>query len=485
MVSEIELKLDVTPEAAEALLTSGLLPAEPAVSELRAIYFDTPGGELAAAGFSLRIRRTGDRRIQTVKAAGESAASLFVRPEWEQPVEADVPVLDDTTPVKALLGEQAGALRPVFEVVVTRRTWSVSWQETQIELTLDRGEIVAGDRRTPVCEIELELRSGDPAALFSYARRIDARAPLRLGVLTKAERGYRLLGPAFSAVAAEPVRLSKDMGVEAAFRAIAGSCLRQFRLNEALLARGDVEVVHQARVALRRLRSALAAFAPVVGDDTLDRLKDELRWLAGVLGAVRDLDVLIPERRDAAERAALEQARREALDTAIAALSSARARALMLDLSEWLACGDWRRRPSSADMRALPLRDFAIAALDRLRRKVKKRGRDLADLDDEARHALRKDTKKLRYAAEFFPCLFEGVKQQRRYRHFLETLKTLQDALGLLNDRANRSKHLAEAGLGGVFPEMEMPEKGTDAAKILKAAVEAHDAFCDAKRFWR
>ncbi len=483
LASEIELKLDMTPEAAEALLSSGLLPAEPAVSELRAIYFDTPEQELGAAGFSLRIRRTGDRRIQTVKAVGESVASLFVRPEWEQTVEDDVPVLDDTTPVKALLGARAGMLRPVFEIAVTRLTWPVVWQGAQIELALDRGEIVAGDRYTPVCEIELELKAGDPATLFSYARRIDAQAPLRLGVFTKAERGYRLRGPALIAAAAEPVHLSEDMGVENAFRAIAGSCIRQFRLNEALFERGNVEVVHQARVALRRLRSALTAFAPVAGDDALERLKDGLRWLAGVLGAVRDLDVLIPERRDAAERAALEQSRRKAFDKAAAALASPRARALMLDLSEWLACGDWRHRPSSAEMRAMPLRDFAISALGRLRRKVKKHGRDLADLDDEARHRLRKDAKKLRYAAEFFACLFHGRKQQRRYGHFLETLKTLQDALGMLNDRANTSRHLAEAGV--ILPETEVPESRADEAKMLKAAVEAYDTFCDARRFWR
>lgn len=482
MASEIELKMDLTPEAAEALLSSGLLPAEPVMSELRAIYFDTPEDELHAAGFSLRIRRTGDQRIQTVKAAGESAASLFVRPEWEQLVESDVPVLDDTTPLKALLGERARALRPVFEVAVTRMTWLVSWQEAQIELVLDRGEIVAGDRRTPVCEIELELKSGDPAALFSYARGVAAEAPLRPGVLSKAERGYRLLGPAFSSAPAEPVLLSQDMDVERAFRVVAGACLRQFRLNEMLFGRGDVEVVHQARVALRRLRSALAAFAPVVADDALGHLKDELRWLAGVLGAVRDLDVLIPEQRDAAARAALEQARREAFERATDALASPRAQALMLDLSEWLACGDWHHRPSLAEMRAMPLRDFAIAALDRLRRKVKRQGRDLADLDDGARHRVRKDAKKLRYAAEFFASLFQGRKQRRRYGDFIEALKTLQDALGVLNDRANTSRHLAEAGL---FRE-EMPQKkGADEAEILKVAVEAHDAFCDARRFWR
>ena len=407
-----------------------------------------------------------------------------MRQEWERIVDDDVPVLDDTTPVRGFLGARAAALHPIFEVTVRRLTWPVSWEETQIELVLDRGEIIAGDRRTRVCEIELEMKAGDPAALFSYARRIAVETPLHLGVLSKAERGYRLIGPALSSAAPEPVLL-EDMDVEHAFRVIAGACLRQFRLNEMLLDRGDVEVVHQARVALRRLRSAMAAFAPVVADGALERLKDELRWLAGVLGAVRDLDVLIPERREAAERAGLEQARREAFGRMVCDLDSVRARTLMLDLSEWVACGAWRQQPSSAEIRAMPLRDFAAAALDRLWRKVKKHGRDLADLDDEARHTLRKDAKKLRYAVEFFAGLFDGRKQRRSYGRFLETLKVLQDVLGVLNDRANRSMHLARAGLDGDFPEMEMPEKGrADEAKMLKTAVAAHDAFCDARRFW-
>src|SRR3546814_3833396 len=77
-------------------------------------------------------------------------------------------------------------------------------------LVFDRGEAVAGDRKSPICEIELELKDGDPAALFALARRIDTVAPVRLGVQTKAERGYRLTGPVTTMFKAEPVALAGD-----------------------------------------------------------------------------------------------------------------------------------------------------------------------------------------------------------------------------------------------------------------------------------
>src|SRR5690606_24114464 len=130
-------------------------------------------------------------------------------------------------------------------------------------------------------------------------------------------------------------------GIPDAFRKIAGTCLRQYRLNEALIRRQNPEALHQARVALRRLRSAFSIFAPLLDDDAFTRLRDEIRWLAGALGEARDLDVLLGDRElDAQAREELEAACDAAYAGALEATSSARARTLMLDLSEWLALGD-------------------------------------------------------------------------------------------------------------------------------------------------
>lgn len=480
---EIELKLDLTPEAAEALAGSDLLAGKAAVARQRTTYFDTPAHDLRAAGFSVRIREAGGRRIQTVKAAGTEAAGLFVRPEWERAVDGDRPVLDGTTPVAALLGKRARDIAPVFAVDVERRSWNLPWEEALVELVLDRGEVVAGGRREAICEIELELKRGEPRALFALARRIDAIAPLRLGVLNKAERGYRLLGPPAGALKAAPVALAGDVTAAAAFRQIAGACLRHFRLNEPLIDRAEPEAVHQTRVALRRLRSAFSIFRPILEDGAFQRLREETRWLAGTLGEARDLDVLIAAGGDAGAEAParLEQARDDAYGRAEAALASWRARALMLDLSEWLLLGDWLTQPAGHELREQPARDFAAAALDRLRRKVRKGGRDLAEMDDATRHELRKDAKKLRYAAEFFGALFDGKRRRRRQERFVAALAALQDRLGALNDLTVAADTMFGLGLQGKAGRKPDPDK----AELIEAAAEAHDAFADTKRFWR
>jgi len=480
---EIGLRLELTATAAAALVASGLLAGDPAALQSHSVYFDTPGQDLSAAGFSLRIREAEGERVQIVKATG-SAAGLFVRPEWNLPVQADVPILDDTSPVAALLGTRLHEIGPAFTVDMQRRVWNVLSDEAEIELALDEGEIVAGERRTPICELKLELKRGTPAALFALARRLDAVAPLRLRVLGKAERGYRLLGPAAGAVKAEPVTMTSDMDAAAAFRHIAGACLRQYRLNEGLLGGRDAEAVHQARVALRRLRSAFSIYKPMLEDGRFQHLRDETRWLAVSLGAMRDVDVLIERCEVETVRARLVQARAEAANLALAELASRRARVLMLDLSEWLAAGDWRSQPSGEEIRGQPARDFAAAALDRFRRKVRKGGRDLAELDDAARHEVRKDAKKLRYAAEFFSSFFQGKRQKRRLKRFVEALAALQDRLGALNDHAVTEHVLSRLGLDR-DPDAAHLAAAEDKQVLIEAAAEAHDAFSDAKRFWR
>lgn len=485
MAQEVELKLDLGGVQIIDLAATGLISGDPVVLERRAVYFDTPDGALRVAGFSLRIREDAEGRVQIAKAVGASAASLFARPKWERKVESDAPVLDDTTPIRAFLGRRVDAVQPIFEVAIVRHRWTLTWDDARIEVSLDRGDVVAGDRRTPIEEIELELLDGKPAALFSFARKLGETLPFRLGVLSKAERGYRLLGPAVRAVKAEPVVLAADTTVPVAFRTIADACVRQFRLNEILMENGDQEAVHQARVALRRLRSAFSVFKPMLEDETGERLRQEVKWLAGLLGSVRDLDVLVARCRDDALRERLAEARASAFQEAFATLSAPRVRALMLDLAEWLVCGPWQTERRTREIRKQALADFAAGALDRLRRKVKKGGRDLVDVDDEGRHTVRKDAKKLRYAAGFFASLFDRKRQKRRYGRFLDALEALQDRLGVLNDTADMPEVLARLGLGEETLAAFLSTDRQSIDQLLAAAAEAHDALVDTKRFWR
>lgn len=480
MTREVELKLEMTAEGADRLEAASLLPGEARTVRQHAVYFDTPGHALGQAGWSLRIRDDGQRRVQTIKAGG-AAAGLFVRGEWECAVAGDDPILDDATPLAALLGETPDALAPLFVVENERRLW----QGEGVEIALDRGRVIAGEREAPFCEVELEAKGADPAALFALARRIDALAPVQPGVLSKAERGYRLIGPVPAASKAGPVRLAATMRAADAFQAIVGECLRHLRLNVPLiLDHQDGTALHQARVAMRRLRSALSIHKPMLGGARAAALNDELRWLAGALGDARDLDVLIARAGDSPLRARLLPARTEAFAHAAVALRSDRARALMLDIVEWVAIGDWLSDPAGAELRALPVTDFAAGALDRFRRKVRKDGRDLEQLDDEARHDLRKAGKKLRYATEFFASLYQDKQEKRRFKRFAAALEALQDQLGALNDLAAAPDLLRRLGLADEAEARPLVEGGRK-ADLLDAAGEAHDALVDARRFWR
>lgn len=482
MADEVELKLELTPEAADEIEASGLLAGDPETVQQKSIYFDTPDRDLVKGGLSLRVRQSDGRRVQTIKADGASATGLFARSEWERPVEDDTPILDDTTPIPDLPSNAADAIAPVFEVKIERRIWMISERDTTIELVLDRGEVVAGERRVPICEIELELKGGDPAGLFALARRIDAIVPVHLGVRTKAERGYLLIGPAATMVKAEPVRFAGDPTAAQAFRRIVQSCVRQFRLNEALLMTGrDPEALHQARVALRRLRSALSIFKPMIGDAGAD-LREGLRGFASAFGDARNLDVLLERARPGLLQDRLAAARGAAYDRAGDALSSPHARRLMLDLAEWTASDDWLDSAGSKVDGTQPARAFAAAALSRFRRKVRKAG-DLADADDPARHQVRKDAKKLRYAAEFFASLFERKHERRRYRRFVAALEALQDRLGALNDLATAPGVLEELGIADDPDAAKLLARGRKKT-LIKRAEDARKDLFDTKRFW-
>ncbi|MBA4091924.1 MAG: inorganic triphosphatase [Sphingobium sp.] len=476
MQPEIELKLDLAPEAADMFAQWPSLPADSQTAALHATYFDTPDHQLGKRGMSLRIRRSGRRRVQTVKADGRDGAGLFARDEWEMPVRGAKPVLDARTPVVALLGEAVAEVDKLFTVDVQRRTWAVTQDNATIELVLDRGAIMVAGREQAICEIELELKAGEPAALFALARRIDADIAVRPGVLSKAERGYRLTEALPAAIKAEPVALDPSMTIRQVFLRIGAACLRHYRLNEALLLdHYTPEALHQARVAIRRLRSALKLFAPLLPTADLARFQGELRWLVAVLGEARDLDVLMPRIADGAMRVPLEEAQAAAHDHVLQWLASARVRMLLLDLVEWLALG--AGMGAKASRSAAP---FAATRLRRLRKRIAKEGKSMVRLSDGARHEVRKDAKKLRYGAEFFAGLFdEKKKHRRRQKAFLGKLEAMQDVLGVLNDLVATPAILARHGLPG-----DIGAGGAEKADLLAAAARAHGELVDARRFW-
>ena len=484
---EIELKLEFDPADRERLIACPVLSAQDrTASRLVATYFDTPRLDLEKAGYALRIRTDGSTWIQTVKAAPDIAAGLFVRGEWESKLGGDRPVLDAKAGPLNQLFDQAllETVAPQFTTDVERLGGPIERPDgSMIEYAVDSGEVRAGARFHPLSEIELELKHGSPDALFDLARMLNEQLPLRLGVQSKSARGYALAGNrATAAVKAQPIRLDRDVAVGDGFATIAAACIRQYRLNEDLLLRsGGAEPVHQARVAIRRLRSAFWLFRPLVeGDDEARMFEAELRWLAGELGEIRDIDVLLPE-LDGQQRTTLAAMREHRFLHLCNRLDTGRARRLPIELVEWLSTGKWRTDPANAEPRDRNLRGFACNRLEKLRKRIKRAGKDLAGVGDAQRHELRKDAKKLRYAAEFFVSLYPGRKPRRRIDRLFDRLETLQDKLGELNDRAGAPTLFARLGIDAALPPLAKKER----KRLLDDAEDCFDAFVDCKRFWR
>ena len=515
---EIELKFEVAPAAAARLEQILLLrpgsKGPPPAQSLISTYYDTADGALRAAGFALRVRQVGDKRVQTVKGEAEGVSA---RGEWECAITGDGPDLKAAadTPLGPILRDLKAPLAPVFATKIERSRHLVRQGRSRIEAAIDLGHVQAGDRLSPICELELELVSGPRSALYALARRLSAAAPLRLSFVTKAERGWRL---AQDETAPEAVRLAKarlrpGMSVRAAFQATAAAALRQWTGNAAVLAVARrPEAVHQLRVALRRLRTAMTLFKAVAADDAWARLNGALKWLAGELDLARDIDVTIEDTfRPAAHRLhdqagmaglgeRLLKARTKAYDRVIDVLGQPRHQALVLDMAAWIDCGRWAdpADPVHAPLADRPVEALAREGLDRLRRQIKRRGRRLKSLDPERRHRLRIRAKRLRYALEFFSGLHERRKDLRQA--MLTALRTLQDSLGALNDMAVARRAglaLAEGG-GRIAGESEAEGQQqayaaglaiglrlTTAQALLAEAEGAYDALLAIKAFWR
>ena len=282
--TEVELKLAApaadVPELKRALLK--MTPAAAGVaSRLITTYYDTPDLALKRQGLSLRVREQSGRFIQTVKTADPSGADVLKRGEWEDELAEGCP-----DPHAAQSGEHlpdgiAGDLQPLFETDVTRTTFAIRpAPATRIEAAIDQGEIrAAGGGTEPISEIELELKSGDQAALYDVALQLLDVASIRIEPRSKAERGYRLGDEpeaAPSVVHAEPVALDPTMTVEAALQEIGRACLAHLLHNEAAALAMDPEGVHQMRVAIRRIRSAISAFKKLLPAADRRRLSGEL-----------------------------------------------------------------------------------------------------------------------------------------------------------------------------------------------------------------
>ncbi|WP_162937343.1 CYTH and CHAD domain-containing protein [Indioceanicola profundi] len=475
---EVELKLHATPgdltQIAELDLVSAATIAGPGRKRQHTTYYDTPGLELARRGLALRVRREAGRQVQAVKTmggggAGDSAA-IAIRREWEWEITGDGPDLatlrtgELATVVPADLLDQLG---PVFSTDVQRATFQLRpHPQAEVELALDRGQISArsldgGTTHAAISEVELELKNGRLADLFSLALAIHERVPLRLASRSKADLGLTLLtGRLPAAAPARPLGLTPFTTVAEAFRHIGRNGLSHLLDNEpAVLAGSDPEALREMAAAVRRLDAAFGLFKTVVTSARGKGLRTELRHLGAALETARTWERMhdrhiAPLMHDADSPRSLAAAvagrRRVARVAALESLASPRWTGWMLAFGAWLEGGDW----AEGGPFAVPMTELAPTLLAERLDRVARAAKVLSGKEGgENWRKLWRRTQRLRYAVDFCRAVFppDRVRPLRTavedFRAVLKVAADADQAIGLLDDLAEETGPAARAEL--------------------------------------
>ncbi|MGZ5194957.1 MAG: CYTH and CHAD domain-containing protein [Ramlibacter sp.] len=492
-MTEFELKFQLPREAVVGVLRA-LERGKTARQLLQARYFDTADGALARHGATLRVRKEGRRWVQTAKAQGDSALH---RLEHEVAVQAPptagaVPAVDwrlhAGTPAGDVIAKALSArpqddapLAVVYQTHVQRIKRVIRSGRSSVEVALDRGWIEANGERAGICEIEFELKQGEARDAIALARRWCAAHGGWLSIISKAEQGQRLArkqahGPAQVARdAAQEARAGDEFG-----RAVLHACLEQILANASEVAGGSTEPehVHQLRVGVRRLRTAmreLSALMPAVDADW------ESPWIRFFreLGRHRDSGFVaqLQERLEAAGGPALPIAP-DALGPAdpVAAVRSPDWQHALLAMLGWMHRPDW---PASTGAKGVKV--ILAKRLGKLFRSLLKEGRNFAQLPPQRQHRARKRLKRLRYLAEFSRHHFHEDDVQS----FVEALKPAQDALGDYNDEAlalgyyaDRAAQEPRAWFGAGWLAARRPVNAAACEKALRA-------LADLRPFWK
>lgn len=508
MGQEIEIKLAAPDGGWQALVDAAVhhprSAKRGAQRTLDSVYYDTADQSLRSNRAALRVRKVGERFIQTLKVShGLEGASC--RGEWEHDVagwEPDLTVLAEPEPraVLALAGNKG--LAAVFRTRFERATYDVVPDSAmRIELAVDQGIVSCAGAEEALAELELELKAGSAAELYSFALKLLKRAPFSLPTLSKGERGY-LLATGAMPPWSKATQVVIDPATEAgeAMAHVVASCLQQWRENQAAALDGrHPEGVHQVRVGLRRLRSAAKLFRPLLSKQHRKWLNDEAAWVLRALNPARDWDVLRTEVLVGLAEvvnahvdwqrwfAAADEQRACAHQQAVAVLTSPRYVRFVLKLGRWLAAAKWRK--VGEDKRARQgegVVAFAAKTLAQRHASLTQRRDGIAGLSDDVLHDLRIEAKEFRYAAEFFCSLFG----RKRKDSSIKALRALQDELGVMNDRAVARSLVAKLiakspALAGAQAQAVLAAAQAQNVSGREGLTKVWNAFLAAEVLWR
>ncbi len=351
------------------------------------IYYDTPDFLLRRHDIGLRVRRYDDVYVQTLKTAGRVVAGLHQRPEYNAELDSPVPDLSlipaDAWPDGLDVNALSQRINPLFSTDFERQQWLLAMPDSsQVELAFDSGEVTTdAGGYDPICEVELELKSGQTDALFVLARELAENGGLRLGNLSKAARGYRLA----TGYEGDPVKpltmvdVNDRLSVEQSFVHALEHALEHWHYHEQIyVERPEQEAIFEICNAVSLIRQALVLFGGLIPRRASALLRQELQWLEGELSWVyeaRAIERLLDDKGYFLRKLSTQKplmaklkARYEALPEraeVLELLHASRYCNLLLDLSRWILTRGWQPflDDKAREKLAEPLRQFANRSL--------------------------------------------------------------------------------------------------------------------------
>jgi len=475
---ETELKLSFNSKDLPLLLEHPLLQSGGKRQKLYNIYYDTNELALMHQGIAVRERKILRKLLLTLKINHTNSGGLSSRSEWEAPTvqgQFDFQTLIDDPVIAQKMTLLAPQLIPIFTTDFTRRSWQIVFRGAKIEIAIDQGLIVT--RRDgqlydqAISEVELELKEGNPVTLFGLARVLSRRVRLHPSGDSKAARGYKLFKNVLPSPLKPPsLEIDPKASPLTSFEKVCLECLSHLQVNDAGIVRDDDdEYIHQARVAMRRIRSAIKLFSPVLPMSFVNQWNVVWRDLANELGDARNWDVfcheLLPQLKEAfpnnseidqLEKFAFQQ-RTEAHAKAVASFGGRAYSVKLISFAE--AVMSLHTHPEVKNRQKMVLdsqntpepiveedtQQFATRLLKRRHRRFMREvlvpNRNL-----EESHLLRLDLKKLRYSFDFFMELYP----KKRISRYMKSLARAQELLGQMNDLATAETLLSSRNHGQI-----------------------------------
>ena len=491
-MSKIELKFQI-PNQQKAAVLAILQDKNTQPQQRQSQYYDSNEFELFQHALCLTQQLKGQNWIQCLKNSTPHQSKYFqlsINSKSQHSPNLNIqayikhPQLDQK--IKKLLKKTQHRLILQFESHVERWISIFNFQNSKICVALDLGQVVYQDRTEDIFQLRFQLQRGTIQDFISFILPYIKRYQLYLDTRTQVQIGYLLATGVteYPAQNQSVLILNQNNSKAGALKKIILNCLEHLLPNTTAIAFGQFnsQHIHQARVAIRRLRSALSTFGDwsnVINPSWAEQLTQLFRQL----GASRDLDVVRQELLPQISKVATPELKLDELKLPKSSLDNSTILSQLFQYSAFtnliVALFEFVHQDTSATAKK-PIQKSAIKKISKLHQQIQTDATHFLELDISARHRTRKRLKRLRYSIDFIGSLYA----QKQVSHYLKTLKPAQDSLGQYNDlivaatifqQLAKTEPKAGFALGWIAAQQQ---------HVLKQSAHHLHVFAQAAPFW-